>query len=185
MAVLRAFGPDPLIENRGLNETDDCRRQSLILYGVFMGCLIGYMLTWNTYGTWVQGDERGYVKNGERMGGRPKLQKSNQNNMTSGEFRLNEMQKTIVRNQILETAKRIGQTVHAISVFSSHVHIVAGNVDEAIGEIVRVYKRETVYVLRKEGVEGNVWAKGYDKRFCYDEGSLQARVEYVRQHCVE
>jgi hypothetical protein len=24
---------------------------------------LGYMITWTTYGTWLQGDERGYVKN--------------------------------------------------------------------------------------------------------------------------
>jgi len=26
---------------------------------------VGYMITWTTYGTWLQGDERGYVKNGK------------------------------------------------------------------------------------------------------------------------
>jgi len=26
--------------------------------------LFGYMLTWTTYGTWVQGDRRGFVKDG-------------------------------------------------------------------------------------------------------------------------
>ena len=27
--------------------------------------MIAYMLTWTTYGTWLQGDERGYGKDGE------------------------------------------------------------------------------------------------------------------------
>ena len=150
-----------------------------------MGFLIGYMLTWTTYGSWLQGDKRGYVKNGEILGNNPELCKSNQDNMTCGEFRLNKTQKKIVRNQILETAKRIDQTVHAVSVYSNHVHIVACNIDEAIGKIVRRYKRETIHALRKEGVEGNVWTRGYDTRFCFDEKSLQARVEYVGRHCVE
>ena len=54
-----------------------------------MGLLIGYMLTWTTYGSWLQGDKRGYVKNGEILGSNPELYKSNQDNMTCGEFRLN------------------------------------------------------------------------------------------------
>ena len=27
-----------------------------------MSDMVGYMLTWTTYGTWLQGDERGWVK---------------------------------------------------------------------------------------------------------------------------
>ncbi len=30
-----------------------------------MGKFIGYMVTWATYGSWLQGDKRGYVKNGK------------------------------------------------------------------------------------------------------------------------
>ncbi|MBW8036726.1 MAG: hypothetical protein FVQ79_14150 [Planctomycetes bacterium] len=152
---------------------------------IVLACVIGYMLTWNTYGRWLQGDERGYVKNGQSLGCNAKLKKANQSRMVGSAFRLDEIQKTIVRNQILETAKRMAHTFYAVSVCSNHVHIVASSVDETIGEIVRMYKRETVYALRKEGVEGNVWARGYDKRFCYNEGSLQARIEYVRGHYLD
>ena len=29
---------------------------------------LGYMVTWTTYGTWLQGDEQGYVKKGKVLG---------------------------------------------------------------------------------------------------------------------
>jgi hypothetical protein len=29
-----------------------------------MSKIIGYMVTWTTYGSWLPGDERGYVKDG-------------------------------------------------------------------------------------------------------------------------
>ncbi len=29
--------------------------------------MIGYMLTWTTYGSWLQGDERGWRKDGVAM----------------------------------------------------------------------------------------------------------------------
>jgi len=32
---------------------------------LIMARMIGYMLTRTTYGTWLQGDKRGYVKDGE------------------------------------------------------------------------------------------------------------------------
>jgi len=31
-----------------------------------MARMIGYMLTWTTYRTWLQGDKRGYVKDDEK-----------------------------------------------------------------------------------------------------------------------
>jgi len=44
---------------------------------MFMGKLIGYMVTWTTYGSWLQGDKRGYVKNGEILLAEKILEKSN------------------------------------------------------------------------------------------------------------
>jgi len=34
---------------------------------------LGYMLTWTTYGSWLQGDERGYVKDGQTLRGDKEL----------------------------------------------------------------------------------------------------------------
>ena len=42
-----------------------------------MAKMVGYMLTWTTYGTWLQGDERGYVKDGRILGGNEALEKAN------------------------------------------------------------------------------------------------------------
>ena len=37
----------------------------------------GYMITWTTYGSWLQGDERGYVKNRNVLGKDEGLRKAN------------------------------------------------------------------------------------------------------------
>ena len=42
-----------------------------------MAKTLGYMVTWTTYGTWLQGDERGYVKNGKILSENPALKKVN------------------------------------------------------------------------------------------------------------
>lgn len=44
------------------------------------------------------------------------------------------------------------------------------------------YKRATSQALREKGFKGKVWTRGYDKRFCFDEKSLRARVDYVKKH---
>jgi len=33
-----------------------------------MAKTVGYMVTWTTYGTWLQGDRRGYVRDGQVLG---------------------------------------------------------------------------------------------------------------------
>ena len=86
--------------------------------------LIGYMLTWTTYGTWLQGDKRGYVKNGIILSANPKLQTANRNNQKHPTVKLNANLILIVKNAIEKEAERIGQKIYAIAVCSNHVHLV-------------------------------------------------------------
>jgi len=47
-------------------------------YQKIMKRMIGYMVTWTTYGTWLQGDKRGYVKDGKTLAQNDKLKSANQ-----------------------------------------------------------------------------------------------------------
>ena len=40
-----------------------------VYYSEMVRRIIGYMVTWTTYGTWVQGEKKGYVKNGKTWPG--------------------------------------------------------------------------------------------------------------------
>ena len=51
-----------------------------------------------------------------------------------------------------------------------------------IEETVRRYKNASTVALREKGLEGKVWTRGYDKRFCFDEASLEERIRYVQGH---
>lgn len=54
-----------------------------------MKVMIGYMVTWTTYGTWLQGDKRGYVKNGKILARNDKLKSANQRQQKYPTFKLN------------------------------------------------------------------------------------------------
>ena len=144
--------------------------------------MLGYMITWTTYGTWLQGDKRGYVKGGQVLVGNAGLYESNKTSMKSERVKLNKREKEIVRQAIMNTACGLGQKIHALAVYSNHVHIVAGNYDETIGKIVVRYKKASTAALRKNGFSGQVWTRGYDKRFWDDEEALKNRIEYVNRH---
>jgi len=147
-----------------------------------MAKTVGYMVTWTTYGTWLQGDAKGFVADGEVRGENIALKKSNVENLTRAVVRLGRREKEIVRNAIIEAARRFEQKILAIAVYSNHVHIVCEYVDVPINVVVGCYKNAGRVALQKDGFKGRVWTRGYDKRFCFAEKDLRARVDYVNKH---
>ena len=147
-----------------------------------MGNTVGYMVTWTTYGTWLQGDKRGYVKDGEIVKKNEQLRRDNERKLVNNAVRLGGKEKKVVGAAIRNEAEKYGIGLEALAVCSNHVHAVVGSGGQSVGETVGRFKNAGRVALRDVGVEGRVWAKGYDKRFCFDEKSLRARVGYVNKH---
>jgi REP element-mobilizing transposase RayT len=147
-----------------------------------MGKVVGYMVTWTTYGTWLQGSKRGYVKNGEVRGACARLRESNRRRQKDRMFVLTKENRERVRRAILDEAGRLGQKVLVMSISTTHVHMVVNVIDEPIETAVGRYKRAATKALRAKGIRGRLWTRGYDRRFCFDEKSLKYRIEYVERH---
>lgn len=143
---------------------------------------VGYLITWTVYGAWLQGDERGYVKNGEVLRENKALENVNRESLKQEPVRLSSKQKQVVRETILKEASLQGQQVHALTVCSDHVHLVTGYVHTPIEKLVWAYKYATTAALHKNGATGKIWTKGYDKRFCFDNKTLQQKIRYVQRH---
>ena len=147
-----------------------------------MAKTIGYMVTWTIYGTWLQGEKKGYVKDGEVRGENIAIKKDCEKKLEHKPERLGRKEKEIVMGAITEAAKRFKQKILAMGVFSKHVHIVCEYVDVPIGVIVGYYKNAGRVALQKNGFKGRVWTNGYNTKFCFDEKSLKNRIEYVEGH---
>jgi len=140
------------------------------------------MITWTTYGTWLQGDERGYVKNGQTYDGNKALIQSNNKSQAQDMIKLSRNQQQVVRKAITEEAKSQDQRIYALSVQSNHVHMVAEYTQQPISKIVAYYKKSARLALKAAGHNGKLWTKGYDKRFCFDRVALEQRIKYVQDH---
>ena len=140
------------------------------------------MITWTTYGTWLQGDKRGYVKNGKILSENKNLWKRNKINQTKKAIRLTKSNRQTVREAILNEAEKLGQAIYSMAVCANHVHIVAECIDETIETVVARYKKAARQALNSNGFVGRVWTKGYDKRYCFDENSLKNKIDYVQRH---
>ena len=147
-----------------------------------MAKTVGYMVTWTTYGTWLQGNAKGFVTGGKIRGENITLKKSNVGNLEGAVVRLGRRERDIVRDAILEAAKRFQQKIRAIAVRSNHVHIVAEYVEIPMGVLIGYYKSAGRIALKECGFKGKVWTGGYDKRFCFSEKELRTRVDYVNKH---
>ena len=147
--------------------------------------MIAYMLTWTTYGTWLQGDGREYCKDGKTLQANPYLYHSNYNSLKHKPVYLSESERVIVKQRISQEARRIGQHVYALTVQHNHVHLVLEKTEDTIESAVHRYKRTATYVLRQNSFVGKVWTVGYDKRYCFNQSQLNTRVEYVLRHDVE
>jgi len=109
------------------------------------------MLTWTTYGSWLQGDERGYVRDGKILPGNKGLAQANTLSQVQGAVKLSKAQQQLVREAIVEEAALRGQRVYALSVKATHIHMVVENTRLPISNIVAYYKKAGRLAIKTTG----------------------------------
>jgi REP element-mobilizing transposase RayT len=148
-----------------------------------MGNTAGYMVTFTTYGTWLQGSRRRFVKDGEILEPNEKLEQANKNALKNDEVKLSKKEREIVKFAVLQEAERIGENILALSVGRTHVHIVINEGGKPVDKVVNRFKTAAYFALRENGFNRKVWTKSYDNRFCFDGISLRNRIKYVNKQC--
>ena len=147
-----------------------------------MAGMIGFMATWTTYGTWLQGDKRGYVKHGKILNEDKFLQEKCKEMIKSEEIKLTKRQQLAVKDAIIEKANGMGQRLYSVAVCSNHVHLILENTKKPIGMAVSQYKNAARIALRETGVNSKLWTRGFDKRYCFNEAELRNKIRYVEKH---
>ena len=144
--------------------------------------MIGYMLTWTTYGSWLQGDRRGWVKDGQVYSDGVCIEGFNAGNLKSKSVVLTEMQQSIVYDSMINHAVEKSHKIFALAVLDNHVHLLIAGCDEEVGRLAARYKNVGTRKLAGEYKGMKVWTKGFDKRFCNHPDQLCKMVEYIRGH---
>jgi REP element-mobilizing transposase RayT len=149
---------------------------------------IAYFITWNTYGTWLPGDERGWVeyRHGWQLPD-PVRQLEAAAKMTEDACRLNDEQRAAVEEQVAETCRIRTWTLHEVNCRSNHLHVVVtAPLDPKLvrGQLkawcTRKLKQLAASTTRCADVRDNWWAERGSQRFINDEASLEAAIIYVR-----
>src|SRR5438128_1149723 len=87
---------------------------------------IAYFITWTTYGTWLPGDQRGWVKRGQWVVQPPDPSREQQarEHMADKGFLLTPEQRTIVNGVLVDHCRIRKWSLHAHNVRTNHVHVV-------------------------------------------------------------
>jgi hypothetical protein len=145
-----------------------------------MGSTLATMITMTTYGTWLRGDKRGWVEDGKVLPAEPEIEEGDRSRMRFPPYRLpRERLHECGQHMGAALTSRLSVELLALSVGTWHVHLVIGPTRHPIGAIVKCAKDAARYGLRPGRP---MWTAGYDKRFCFDERSLRARIRYVERH---
>jgi hypothetical protein len=142
--------------------------------------LLGTMFTLTTYGTWLRGDRRGWVDDGKILPADPELEAADRVRMKHDMFRFALEDLSAVGTFIgLSLQSRLQQRVLALTVQTWHVHFVVASSPHLPPVVVKCAKEAVRYGLKPKQP---IWTDEYDKRYCFEDGVLQARIAYVERH---
>lgn len=152
---------------------------------------IAYFITWANYGTWLPGDQRGWILRGRGVKPPdPVREMEAQAILTADACILDEKQRRCVEKTISKHCKIRKWTLHAVNCRTSHVHVVVSAKAEPniVREQFKAWATRNLKELDRSRLEkgevteirDNWWAERGWNDFIDDDESLTAAIEYVR-----
>ena len=159
-----------------------------------------WFLTWTTYGTWLPGDERGFVgiapdESGQlvlhnQFGTPPalpneRLRQSAERSLKSPPIVLTLAQANALFGQFQETASVRGWLLIAVGIMHTHLHIVTGvpgdpDPEKILGDF-KAYGSRCLNRTWGKPASDTWWTTGGSKRKLPDERAVETVVHYIRQ----
>ena len=159
-----------------------------------------WLLTSTTYGTWLPGDERGFVSrvlddSGQRTrhnvpgapfdADLPRLRHKARNQMKGPAVFLTREQAQVLLRQFRETALHRGWLLLAAAIMANHFHVVLGVAGDprpdALLRDLKSYGSRALNRRWSRPESGTWWTTSASRRRLPDEPAVLAAVEYVRR----
>lgn len=167
---------------------------------------LAYLLTWTTYGTWLPGDQRGWIrrKHGFQPPNLP-VERRARDAMSEPVCELDRVQRHAVEETIRRHGSLRGWRLHAVNCRSNHIHVVVTAPNVAPNKVIAQLKAWCTRQLKarsaSEGqsearneiagrsnaggeriavtVRRNWWTERGSVRLLFDENSVKAAIRYV------
>jgi REP element-mobilizing transposase RayT len=151
---------------------------------------LGYLITWTTYGAWLSGDKRGWVKAGKAGVQAPngQLEDKMRERMAANPVVLMPAHRAIVEQTVTAHCRFRQWRLHAVNARTNHVHVVV-TADRDPNEIMEQLKAWcsrklsdaaglTDVVAVKAG-RRRWFTEGGDTKSIHDELHLQNAIRYI------
>ena len=133
---------------------------------------LAFFITWTTYGSWLPGDERGWVETpGRFMEPNPRLESLAHKLMKEGSLTLDHEQRDMVEKTIADHCRHRGWHLHRVSCRTQHVHVVVTAADRDPNDVMEQFKawctRRLKELDRKRATQpqrAKWWTEGGSKR---------------------
>jgi REP element-mobilizing transposase RayT len=152
---------------------------------------LAYFLTWTTYGTWLPGDNRGWVaKPGQFQAPDEKLKRQARRLMTDTALTLDPEQRCLVETTIADHCRFRGWRLHAVNARTQHVHVVVtapGRHPEVVLDQFKAWCTRRLKELEQSrhpangAIRQNWWTQRGSKKWLNDRKSLEETIQYVRE----
>ncbi len=152
--------------------------------------ILAYFFTWTTYGTWLSGDTRGWVKKNHNGIQPPDrwLERQSRARMIEGAVELTTDQRTLVEETIRQHCTVRNWSLRAVNARTNHVHVVV-TADREPDVVMNQFKAWcsrllsdaaglTKSVATKAG-RRHWFTEGGDKQIVNDETHLRNAIKYV------
>src|ERR1051326_2905264 len=159
-----------------------------------------WLLTWTTYGTWLPGDDRGFVSN-VRDGDGPEVRHNvpgtqpdarqrglwlaAKENMAGPAVYLTVDHATAVLEQFQETARYRGWELLAVAIMRNHIHVVVGVAgDPEPDTLLRDFKSYASWKLNRtfeRPLSGTWWTESGSRRKLPNDAAVGGAARYGRE----
>jgi REP element-mobilizing transposase RayT len=158
-----------------------------------------WLLTWTTYGTWLPGEDRGFVspvressdekwRSQNRLGttysrSMPGLRRASQSRLKCSPIYLNVEQAQVIFGQFQETAAYRSWQLEAVAIMANHVHLVVSLGTDVNSDVLlrdfKAYASRALNVRWNKPVSGTWWAESGSKRKKANRYAVENSIRYV------
>ena len=140
--------------------------------------VLATMVTTTSYGTWLPGDARGYVADGQILPGDPKLLDRARSLLAHAPVYFDDAEQDALLDALCDAAVEFGYRLTDVSVESWHLHWLASHGYDLVSTMVGRLKTR----MRQALDRGRIWTEGYCHRCLYAPEEIEQCRRYIARH---
>jgi hypothetical protein len=134
-------------------------------------------VTTTSYGTWLPGDVRGYVRKGVILPGDPELLESSRKLMKGAPVRFSAVERDELFDALVAATEEFDYRLSDATIESWHLHWIIWHEDSVDVVMGRLKTR-----MRQALDRGRIWTEGYCAEPLFDDAALVQAQEYIAKH---